>query len=449
MSCSKNLITSVVETGLCIGCGACTFQCKNKSLEMHWNEYGFLQPRKVKPCNEHCDCIKVCPFNPNPDITVKTENELATIFITDSTNHHIKIGKYTSTYAGYSNQYRMSSSSGGIATYIFSKLLEKNIVDKILIVRAGESKENFYEYSVITSADDLLVSSKTRYYPVTLSTALNKLDELDGNIAVVGVGCFLKSIRLLQQYNPDLKERIKFLVGIICGGIKSKFFTEYLATKTKTPLIELNSPEFRIKDPNGTANNYSFGCKNDKNELHSIKMRTLGDMWGTGLFKAKACDFCDDVTTELADISLGDAWLNPYQQDGRGTNVVVTRSALSEQLIQDGVQSSELTIEPLSLEKFLQSQSGSYNHRHDALAFRLQRAQKEKVKIPPKRFANVKISLLMKLIHHNRMKLREKSLVIWKSNNDAEIFDNKIKYNRLILKVLSKINRVLIKITKR
>lgn len=51
-------------------------------------------------------------------------------------------------------------------------------------------------------------------------------------------------------------------------------------------------------------------------------MRNLGDMWGTGLFKLNACDFYDDVTTELADISLGDAWLKPYDSDGAGNNII-------------------------------------------------------------------------------------------------------------------------------
>lgn len=40
----------------------------------------------------------------------------------------------------------------------------------------------------------------------------------------------------------------------------------------------------------------------------------------------KACDFCDDVFAETADIALGDAWLPEYVQDGNGTNVVVTRN---------------------------------------------------------------------------------------------------------------------------
>ncbi len=42
-------------------------------------------------------------------------------------------------------------------------------------------------------------------------------------------------------------------------------------------------------------------------------------MWGGGLFKANAYDFCDYVTTELADISLDDARLPRYNQDGKDT----------------------------------------------------------------------------------------------------------------------------------
>lgn len=100
-------------------------------------------------------------------------------------------------------------------------------------------------------------------------------------------------------------------------------------------------------------------------------MRSVGDMWGTGLFKANACDFCDDVTTELADISLGDAWLAPYSNDGRGTNVIVTRSRLADEIIQTGMMKGSLVIEEIHPEKFIASQQGSFNHRHDGLLYRI------------------------------------------------------------------------------
>ena len=65
----------------------------------------------------------------------------------------------------------------------------------------------------------------------------------------------------------------------------------------------------------------------------------------------------------MADISLGDAWLNPYNQDGKGTNVMVTRSKLAEELINEGITKKELTVEHLDFNQFLSSQQGSFNHR--------------------------------------------------------------------------------------
>ena len=110
-----------------------------------------------------------------------------------------------------------------------------------------------------------------------------------------------------------------------------------LASRAGVTYNQFSQPQFRIKDHQSTASDYSFGCKDEEGALHTIKMRKVGDMWGSGMFKNNACDFCDDVTTELADISLGDAWLNPYNQDGKGTNVMVTRSKLAEDLINEGI----------------------------------------------------------------------------------------------------------------
>ena len=34
--------------------------------------------------------------------------------------------------------------------------------------------------------------------------------------------------------------------------------------------------------------------------------------WGAGFFQNPACDWCDDVVAETADIAFGDAWVEPY-----------------------------------------------------------------------------------------------------------------------------------------
>ena len=68
--------------------------------------------------------------------------------------------------------------------------------------------------------------------------------------------------------------------------------------------------DFRLKNEGQPANRYATQLiTSDK-----ITQRDVFDLDGTdglglGFFKYKACDYCDDVAGETADITLGDAWL--------------------------------------------------------------------------------------------------------------------------------------------
>jgi coenzyme F420-reducing hydrogenase beta subunit len=432
-----NIFDAVIKQDLCIGCGACLYPASQSDLKMSWNDEGFLIPVSDNQDSISEISLKVCPFNPFPDKEVRTESEIANIFLKDAPNKHLKVGHYYNSYVGYSNKYRLTSSSGGMTTYLIGELLENEIVDAVLTVKDG--KNSFYEYSIIRKNDDLIASSQTKYYPVTLGSVMEELKNSDERLAVVGVACFIKSIRLLQHYHPEFKQRIKFTIGIICGGVKSKFFAEYLAGKSGVSTKQFNNPKFRIKDYKSTASDYSFGCEDANGEQHTIKMGEVGDMWGSGMFKNNACDYCDDVTTELADISLGDAWLNPYNQDGKGTNVLITRSQLAEDLIQKGIEKDELSLDLLAFDKFLSSQQGSFNHRHKGLKYRVKLAEKEGYIIPPKRHDNEKISLDFKMVQYQRRVVRKLSLVEWAKYKNSVKFDEVMTKPKKILKTKTRI----------
>ena len=137
-----DLFKNVIEKDLCIGCGACVGQDRLGNLKMEWNDFGFLVPKR-ESLSKRVDnsAIKVCPFNPSPENEVRTENELADLFLTGAPNFHPKIGKYYDTYVGYSNEFRLTSSSGGLASYIVKELLMKGIVDAVYVVKETISEK--------------------------------------------------------------------------------------------------------------------------------------------------------------------------------------------------------------------------------------------------------------------------------------------------------------------
>lgn len=432
----KITLSYIVNNHLCVGCGLCALKSDAK-LSMKLNDYGFLIPKGNISEHLSIELLKYCPFNPKPQVEVKTEDELAGIYLSNIQLYNKEIGRYTNTYIGYSQKYRLTSSSGGMITEICDYLLKNHLVDHIVSVRAGES--DYYEYGVCSSISDLKTFSKTKYYPVTMTTALDKVQSLDGKIAVVGLPCFVKGIRLLQYYDNYWHEKIKFVIGLVCGGLKSKFFADYLVMKSGSDIDKYENPEFRVKNTDRGASDYSFTCIY-QGQKKTLRMKDVGDMWGTGLFKSLACEFCDDVLSELADISLGDAWLYPYIQDWKGHNIIIVRSTIATKIISELQINNRISIENVDYKQIVASQQSGFLHRRDGLGYRKKIYSKRLTILPTKRYESMRINFLYKLVQDQRLITRERSLELFKS--DPESFDQFMQKQLLNLRRITRLYHI-------
>jgi len=417
-----NSLENVIEGGFCIGCGTCTYM--NKDSQMQWNKKGELIPVfEIKDLEK----TNLCPFSDES----KDESYLANIFFGDQLNSDNIIGKFSNLYVGQvkSNDILKNSSSGGILTWINKKLLDLNMVDGIIAVKES-SNGSLFEYEICSKSSELKYFAKSRYYPAHLGNVLKKIKNDGKKYALVTLPCFAKSIRNLQLVDEELKKSIPFIFTLICGHLKTKNYSEYLGWQSDILPKDLTKIDFRVKDKNQPASKYSISVSNSK----SKKLMPFNDLkyndWGLGLFKPKACDFCDDVFGELGDLTVGDAWLPEYLNDDSGNSVVIIRNEIIDSIFID--YSSELNIKQLSKNDLLKSQKGGISHKRSGLRVRLN-YYSDLLKITPKK----RMALIPGIIKEKdkqkflkRMQVSERShssFIKAKNKEDFNIFFNEME----------------------
>ena len=365
----------IVASGLCIGCGGCTTLAP--AAEMRWNANGHLQPATPKPWPAPERFAQVCPFSP----TAANEDVIAAERFPEAPHGDALIGRYAGAYVGHVDEgaFRMGGSSGGMVSWVAAELLRRGLVDGVAHVTPRSRDEGdgrLFGYRVSRDVEQLREGAKSRYYPVELSSVLREIAEVPGRYAVVGIPCFIKAVNLLRRENPLFAERITHTIGLFCGHMKSAAMVDSFAMQLGAEPDAVAAIDYRLKNPDRPANWYTAqltlqdGSTRQQDWWHLVD----GD-WGSGFFMNSACNFCDDVVAETADIAMGDAWVEPYSSDGKGTNVVIARSPLMLELVRDGIAEGRLQLSEVDHAFVSQTQAAGFRQRREGLAYRLAKAR--------------------------------------------------------------------------
>lgn len=421
--------------------------CPQESLSIDFNINGEYNPQSNSQCSIDCElCMKVCPFN---DKNID-ENEIGTaIFGRISSIKHLKeVGYYLDSYVGYSSEFRERSASGGITTWLLKFLLETSIVDYVVCVSPNDESEKLFKYSIFDNTDSVISSSGSVYYPVELSEVIKQILSKRGRYAIIGLPCYLKGLRLAALRNKNLNDRIAVLVGLTCGQMKNKYYTTYLSELANVG-GRLQSAYYRGKSKGTPANNFYFHCINEHGEEGQVFWdEGVSEAFTNRWFTPNACNFCDDVFAELADITLMDAWLPEYINESKGTSLLIIRTPQIMNIIKEGKEKKEINIENIPIQKIIQSQQGVIDFKIKSLPYRLHLVEKKGTDyIPKKRYTTYqKISLFKKkeVIYRNQMQRESKRLSrdsFQESRVDLNIFKKGMYPYQLrikILKVLAK-----------
>ncbi|WP_129792256.1 Coenzyme F420 hydrogenase/dehydrogenase, beta subunit C-terminal domain [Sphingosinicella sp. CPCC 101087] len=365
-------VEDVVSAGLCIGCGACAGRFGGDA-QMRWDVHGHLKPVPESFGGELADVSRTCPFSPD----AKNETTIGLEQFPKATHDDAVVGRFDAAYVGHVAQggFREAGSSGGMVSWVAAELLRAGLVDAVAHVVAAadpQAEGRFFHYRLSRSEEAVRSGAKSRYYPVEMSDVIREVRAVPGRYAVVGIPCFIKAINLLRDEDPVLRDRIAFTLGLFCGHMKSARFVESFAWQMGVKAEEIARVDFRLKNPDRPANWYTahLALRDGTSAIRDWWHLADGD-WGAGFFQNSACDYCDDVIAETADISFGDAWVEPFSSDGRGTNVIVVRSPALHDLVRRAIARGRLDLSAVDARFIERTQEAGLRHRREGLAYRL------------------------------------------------------------------------------
>lgn len=342
---------------------------------MAWDRFGQLKPEGMWSSAPSARFAQICPFSP----AARDEDEIAGALFPQARFRDPRIGRFEAAYVGHAAEtdFRATGSSGGMVSWVAAELLSKGLIDGVAhVVPANPVADGrFFDFRISRTPAEVREGARSRYYPVELSRVLEEIRAVPGRYAMVGVPCFIKAVNLLRAEDPILKERIAFTLGLFCGHMKSARFVESFAWQLDAPFEEVRAVEYRRKNPDRPANWYTAELTlADRSRRRQDWWHLVDGDWGAGFFQNSACNYCDDVVAETADVSFGDAWVEPYSSDGRGTNVVIVRNRGIADLVSAAIEERRLSLQEVDADFIAETQAAGLRQRREGLAYRLRTA---------------------------------------------------------------------------
>lgn len=204
---------------------------------------------------------------------------------------------------------------GGMVTAVLIRGMERGLLDAAVVVKADERCGAVA--FLAEDADSIMQARGTKYVRISImAPLLQALQKGKKKVAVVGTPCQVRVVRNLQSrgyFASRFPDAEIFLIGLFC-------FESFDYARLKSHISDLFSLDLnkaaKVQIARGKFLVWAGG------QEHSCRVSELGGLVREG------CDYCGDLVSRLADISIGSVG------SPEGFSTVIVRSLSGERLLE-------------------------------------------------------------------------------------------------------------------
>jgi len=367
-------LESIVEQGLCMGCGLCQSIAGADRVRLEMRGEGGERPVVLESLDEatlglitsvcpgiHCEGVD--PGALAPEVAI---DPLWGPTVWMATGH------------ATDEAVRFHASSGGALSALGRFLLDSGAVTFILHVAASHAAPLRSAATLSFTTTEVMDASGSRYGPAAPLIDFKAVLDRGEPFAFIGKPCDISAIRNYATLDPRVDELLRYTLNFFCGGVSE--FGKTLDYVRKVGLVESDVTHLRYRGdgcpgPMVMKSRDGREFKFDYNEMWEDENR-----WQLQF----RCKICPDSIGECADVTVADVWPGGKPDtEGLGFNGFIARTPRGARLLQAAVRAQAITLtEDLDFEG-LELAQGSHSRRKRGVKSRL-RAMHDAAMIAPK-----------------------------------------------------------------
>lgn len=341
-------LQTIVRNGLCTGCGLCESIAGPEQVKMELASVGYMRPQVKHPIDDNC-MATIRAICPGIELTGPGEDQ-----VEDFGTLHDLWGPIRTMHRGWStnDDIRFTSAAGGAMTALACYLLEADMVDTIVHIRASQEHPMESDAIVSTTPEEVRSGCQSRYGPAAPLVNIMQLLDQGTRMAVLGKPCDVAAIRKLAMIDSRVDSQIPYLITIFCGGVPPIEIGEKIAHYQGVSPEEIAVFRWRgngwpgpthIETHDGREYDLSYDevwYSNDVPWRYDMQFR---------------CKICPDAIGELADVACPDSWNmvdgEPIHDEAPGANLFIARTKRGQELVAAAAASGAIHLDPFSMDE--------------------------------------------------------------------------------------------------